>query len=409
MNRTRTFIAVVLLLGIVFPINAKDYYVATAGSDTNPGTLAESFATIQHAVSVMTAGDTCYIRGGTYRETVDLSGVAGASGNPITLTAFQDEAVILDGTLPITSSWTQDSGSIYKTTLSEDIWQLFVDGKMMTLARFPNAPAFSDLMWDRDASRRIKLKDSTSASMNGHVVDDPASGAVDALAGAGVSFDGCVALLNFSPPMTTARVISNHAAGSDHFDYSPVLRNYKRHLAYFLEGGVDNAERAMLDSSEEWAYDESTKTLYLWADDGLNPNGRTIAGKNQAYFFTGDASTRYVTIDGLDFFATTFRFDSSDYITVQNCDLTYFSYSRRALGSIAYAEPSYFLGTENDFCDGCTVYNCTFRYTSGSAMMGRYVRDFLVENNLFNQCGYANASRKVAGIWSKMASTFDID
>ena len=122
-------------------------YVAMNGNDANPGTLTEPFATIQHAVSVMTPGDTCYIRGGTYREEVDLSGVAGESGAPITLTNYQDEEVILSGTLPITSNWTQHSGNIYKTTLSEDIWQLFVDGKHMTLARFPNALAFSDLMW----------------------------------------------------------------------------------------------------------------------------------------------------------------------------------------------------------------------------------------------------------------------
>lgn len=383
-------------------------YVATNGSNANPGTLAEPYATIQHAINIMTPGDTCYIRGGTYREEVDLSGVAGESGAPITLTNYQDEEVILSGTLPITSNWTQDSGNIFKTTLSEDIWQLFVDGELMTLARFPNALAFSDLMWDRNASRRMKLEDAVSASMNGHVVDDPTSGATDALVDAGVSFDGCVALLNFSPPITTARVVSNHVAGSDSFDYSPVLANYKKHLAYFLEGGVDNAERAMLDVAKEWAYDESTKTLYLWADDGLNPDGRTIVGKNQSYFFTGDASTRYITIDGLDFFATAFKFTGSDNITIQNCNLDYCSYSKRALGLIEYADPAFFKGDVRDFCIECKVYNCEFSYTSGSALMGRYVQDFVVENNLFFETGYANASR-LDGRVPKMVSTFDID
>jgi len=390
------------------PVPSAQYYVATTGSDTNAGTLAQPFATIQHAVGVLLPGDTCTIRGGTYREVVDLSGVAGASGNPITLTAYPNEEVVLDGTIPISSSWTQDSGSIYKTTLSEDIWQLFVDGKMMTLARFPNAPAFSDLMWDLDASRRMKLPDYKSDSMNGRVVDDPDSGAVDALADAGVSFEGCVAMLNFAPPLNTARVITNHVAGSDQFDYSPVIDKYKRHLAYYLEGGVDNAERAMLDSREEWAYDESTKTLYLWADDGLNPDERTIAGKNQSHFFIGDASTRYITIDGLDFFATAFKFSGSDYITVQNCNLDYCAYSQRALGSILWAEPAFFEGSESDFCVECTVYNCEFSYSSGSALIGLYVQDLLVENNLFYHTAYSCASR-LAGNTSKMVSTFDID
>ena len=43
-------------------------YVATNGNDGNSGTIDAPFATITHAASVMKAGDTCYVRGGTYRE-----------------------------------------------------------------------------------------------------------------------------------------------------------------------------------------------------------------------------------------------------------------------------------------------------------------------------------------------------
>ena len=135
-----------MLIGLLSPsASGIDYLVSSTGSDTDPGALAQPFATIQHTVDIMNAGDTCYIRGGTYRETVDLSGAVGNKGNPITLTRYQDKEVILSGTLPITSNWTRHSGNIYKTTLSEDIWQLFVDGKHMTLGRFPKALAFSKI------------------------------------------------------------------------------------------------------------------------------------------------------------------------------------------------------------------------------------------------------------------------
>lgn len=157
---TRILFAIILTtMSFFFMLNAQNpqtnVYVATNGSDANSGTLTEPFATIQHAVKVMNPGDICYIRGGTYREEVDLSGVAGESGAPITLTHYQDEEVILSGTVPITSNWTHHIGNIYKTTLSEDIWQLFVDGKHMTLARFPNALTFSDKMWDGNMARRL--------------------------------------------------------------------------------------------------------------------------------------------------------------------------------------------------------------------------------------------------------------
>ena len=379
--------ALALLSGGAF---ATDYYVATNGGDTNAGTLALPFATIQHAVDVMEPGDTCYIRGGSYHEEVDLSGVAGSSGKPVTFTNYNDEAVTLDGTYPIASNWTQHSGNIYKTTLSEDIWQLFVDGKMMTLARFPNALTFSDKMWHRTDARRVK---DTVLSKRGYVVDDPTLGATATLAGAGVSFDDCIAVMNFGNFATSARIVSNHTAGTNNFHYSPKVVAYKpKSPRYFFEGGIDDAELVMLDMAQEWAYDESTNTLYLWADNGQDPNGRAIAGKNQTYFFEGDASTQHITIDGLDFFATTFKFVSSDHITIQNCDLDYFSYSKRALGSLVRSEPAFIVGTTENNCYGITVTNCEFNYSSGTGLLGEYIDGGSFENNLFYQNSYATVT-----------------
>src|SRR5262245_3701342 len=46
---------------------ATDYYVAPNGDDSNSGTSIEQpFATLQHAHGAVSAGDTVYIRGGTY-------------------------------------------------------------------------------------------------------------------------------------------------------------------------------------------------------------------------------------------------------------------------------------------------------------------------------------------------------
>jgi len=71
---------------------AADYYVATTGSDTNPGTLAQPFATIQHAADTMGAGDTCYIRSGNYHEAVVISGLAGTLGSPVTFYQLQQRS-----------------------------------------------------------------------------------------------------------------------------------------------------------------------------------------------------------------------------------------------------------------------------------------------------------------------------
>src|SRR5476649_2643635 len=47
------------------------YYVAVDGKDTNPGTLKMPLATIQKAQSLVSPGDTVYLRGGVYHMSED--------------------------------------------------------------------------------------------------------------------------------------------------------------------------------------------------------------------------------------------------------------------------------------------------------------------------------------------------
>src|SRR5262245_48229878 len=102
--------AAVLLLGS--NSFARNYYVATTGSDGNPGTLGQPFQTIQKAASVMVAGDTAYIRAGTYRETVTPAR-SGTQMAPITFQPYDGESVTISGADRIPeSSWTISSGNI---------------------------------------------------------------------------------------------------------------------------------------------------------------------------------------------------------------------------------------------------------------------------------------------------------
>src|SRR4030042_645113 len=96
-----------ILLLFLLPIlaSAATYYVSTAGSDTNPGTQAQPWRTIQKAANTMAAGDTVIIRNGTYNEIIDLTGstgVEGKSGNSIqgyiSYIGESRDGVIIDGT-----------------------------------------------------------------------------------------------------------------------------------------------------------------------------------------------------------------------------------------------------------------------------------------------------------------------
>ncbi len=81
------------------------FYVSTTGSDSNPGTLSSPWRTIQHAADSVQGGDTVYVRGGVYNESVRISVSGSATAGSITLQTYPGEQAIIDGTglVPSTS------------------------------------------------------------------------------------------------------------------------------------------------------------------------------------------------------------------------------------------------------------------------------------------------------------------
>lgn len=67
-NRRTEFSKAGILLALLMavPAGAADFYVATNGNDSGPGTLAAPFASIAKAQAAASSGDTVYLRGGTY-------------------------------------------------------------------------------------------------------------------------------------------------------------------------------------------------------------------------------------------------------------------------------------------------------------------------------------------------------
>lgn len=81
------------------PVQAgNSYYVATNGSDSNPGTESQPFATLSKAVSQVEAGDTVYVRGGKYSlQNGVWIGKSGTSSAHIVFQSYPGETAILDG------------------------------------------------------------------------------------------------------------------------------------------------------------------------------------------------------------------------------------------------------------------------------------------------------------------------
>jgi hypothetical protein len=97
-----TIISILFVLAIslfVSPRSARAagniYYVATNGSDSASGSQSAPWKTIQKAATVARAGDTVYVRGGTYNEKVVVQN-SGSAGNFITFSAQPGETVTID-------------------------------------------------------------------------------------------------------------------------------------------------------------------------------------------------------------------------------------------------------------------------------------------------------------------------
>ncbi len=81
------------------------YYVDPGGSDSNPGTEDYPWETIQKAADTLVAGDTVYIKAGTYQERV-VPQNSGSPGNYITYAAYPGDTVTIDGASVIVPEWT---------------------------------------------------------------------------------------------------------------------------------------------------------------------------------------------------------------------------------------------------------------------------------------------------------------
>lgn len=85
--------ASLLITALVYPAAAlaATYYVATMGNNSNPGTEKKPWGTVAYAVDTMVAGDTTYVRGGTYNENEIRFSKTGTPAAPIKLLNYPGE------------------------------------------------------------------------------------------------------------------------------------------------------------------------------------------------------------------------------------------------------------------------------------------------------------------------------
>ena len=169
------------------------------GSDDNSGSANCPFASIAKAAEAMEDGDTVVISHGIYRESISIQ-----NKNDLIFKAAENEKVVIDGSRDIeddlSGEWSLFQDGIYRTNLSGDAWQLFVDFEEMVPARWPNAN-FSDgsvfdrsISWAEGSMDSEKYKDEDGNWVypydNGELID------ITGLNESGFDPTGAIAILN---------------------------------------------------------------------------------------------------------------------------------------------------------------------------------------------------------------------
>ncbi|MDQ7090567.1 MAG: right-handed parallel beta-helix repeat-containing protein [Methylococcales bacterium] len=352
-----------LALGGAFPAYSANYYVSDlTGNDANNGSEAQPWKTIERANQEKYADNSSILfkRGEVFRGVVSADtfqsnltfGAYGEGPNPV-----------ISGSVQITN-WkpTTHSGlssAVYEADVSafitpninnveNTINHLFVNGEMMTIARYPNVDSPAEKNW---------LKVGASAGDNAFT--DPAL--ANYPKPDGYWKDATLRIRTYSWYYKVFKVTGYKAANGQ--INATGLRTQLPEWGYFLDDKLEE-----LDHPGEWYYDAKTKKVYLYPRKNRDPNTVLIEGSTyrRAIDFSWHEDNNVV--ENLTFRHFTFegvKIYHSNNVTVRNCHFEY-----NTIGVSVWQSPN-LLVSENTFNNQLSI---------GILLNGE--RDFDVENSV---------------------------
>ena len=378
-----------LIFSVSLTLFATELHVATTGNDSNIGTAESPLRNIQTAVNKLQPGDICSVHKGTYREIITIK-QSGADGAPIVIQAAKGENPIISGLDILNLKWktTEKKGIFVAEYNSAAFEQLFMDGKPLLEARWPNVPRDKNGDWDFFSPDAWAAVDTVGNSY-GTVKDAD-------LAATSWNVTGAKAVLNVCHQFFTwTRIVEGHSSGSNSFNYPRDLGKSIKPAdesgasltfnddRYYLVG-----KREFLDSPGEWYYDDVKKQLFLCTFDGKSPAKNVLEVKTRNFSLIGDQNPNFITIEGLTFFGTAFSFgknlnNRSDHIIFVNNKVLYSSWTEFLLMPDGDSRSNLDKNFPTINADNSIVGNNVFSYGALTALFINGLSN-LIENNVFN-------------------------
>ncbi len=349
-----------LISPLVSVAMGRTYHVSPDGAADASGDKGHPLRTVQQAASKMGPGDVCVVHAGNYRETVRPVR-SGEPDKPIRFVAARGEAVIISGT-EVVEGWERRADGVVLATVGHRVDQVLVNGRLQTLARFPNA---SDDPWKLQT---IRLE-GDALSVNAAALKQPAGAWKGATLWA-MGSRGWVA--------GTATVASSR----------PERLTLESKVPFWSKGkatGYVEGVAAAFDQPGEWVQQEDKLMLRL--PDSVDSAPPTIEVTRRRWAF--DLSDRsHIEISGIGFVAASVNMDGATYCLVDGCRFRLASFRRDIRGgfnrdkgmSIESGGLGVVLGGANN-----TIRDSVVAYCVGDGV-SVYGKDNRVENCVVHDC-----------------------
>lgn len=376
----KILILFLLTFSFCIVISGQNIYVATDGDDSNTGAEASPFKTFNKAVSVMSAGQTCIIKGGVYEEQLFIN-KSGSPTNLLTFKAADGENVQIRATAKV-NGWQLHNGNTYKASVDMNIESRFRavyhNDDYMDLARWPNNT--DNNRWTIDCEPVTGGDNSHFLASNIPNIDWTGGYVYYLAAHSGTSW---------TRPITSSNGNRINHAGVDLTDWP-----FSNHHPQRSEGNTINPHGQLflfnklevLDSAREWYYDNSSKFLYLQIANGTMPLDGTVeyATRKYAVELRGD----YIKLEGLNVFGGSLHiFNNADNNQVINCTVIHGSEGHDSLTNTGaqVGEAAMEIKGDNTIIKGCTVNHSS---VSGISVAAWAASNGTIEENTISNIDY---------------------
>ncbi|MBQ7109516.1 MAG: carbohydrate-binding protein [Clostridia bacterium] len=389
------------------------YYVAQTenASDDNTGSISSPFKTLGEAAERAQAGDTVIVREGVYRETLTPLN-SGTATAPITFKAADGEDVVISAAdvlaAPEKSDETHISGyDIYVTDLPETLGlgrdQIFINGEMMTQARYPNGP---NLLEDGSMSNAWPVKGNMYlfAGRTDTIQSDSLLNQGDGY------WDGAMWTGTFGYNYAhVSGVVESSSYGelkldADYFPHwwwsSWTDRVTTQGSGNSLNYGCLIGHEHALDIPGEWVRTSDNELRIILPED-VSPQTVQIEAKTRQLVVNFN-NKEYINVEGFSTIGGSVTMKDSEMCMLNDMDMKYIShYTLSADQRSGYIDFPYDRSNQNGapqrgevglYIDGTDniIVNSMIDHSAGCALYltGTYT---YVENNVMSDCGYTSS------------------